>query len=563
MTLSLLAALVVGAGAGGLAGWGLARRGRTGGDEVSSAEFLLPEPISGASRARMSDALLAAFRSDDLPEPQDGRTADHEVTARALFAIAAQHQAESAILWRVAPNESRPHAVATSADAAPEDAALADAAEERAAGLPPLDAKALELVRWSATARMVGFDATTRLAVAPVPLAAGDGALTLHFPASVGFDQETLRRWLTRHAEALETWQEVLRTRDEVARQNFRLRRFVRTAVSLQRSRDPELLTQTLADEACAIAAAEWSQVIRWDRLARQGTVRASSRGAPVITRSGTVPADSLLGEVCLDGQPKVYQDARTLAEPGVEVAGGGALASGIGSLVMVPLRRDEQEPVIGALVLGHRQVGGLRLLEARHARDLAVIAAGTLETAWTLRDAQEKARTDQLTGLGNRRYFEEHWARTVGDADRQGTVAGLILIDVDHFKAVNDTYGHEAGDLVLVAVAEALQAGRRASDFAARLGGEELALILAQSDATGAREVAERLRRRIEDLRIRTPAGEVRVTASLGVGIYPGRSGDAARVFDRADRALYAAKRGGRNRVEMAGEPMPVAALP
>ena len=127
-----------------------------------------------------------------------------------------------------------------------------------------------------------------------------------------------------------------------------------------------------------------------------------------------------------------------------------------------------------------------------------------------------------------------------------------LVMVDIDHFKKVNDTYGHEAGDAVLVAVGQLLMAARRTTDFVARLGGEELALLLPQTDASGAAELAERLRAKVEALRVRTAVGEVRVTASFGVAMYQARSGASGRVYERADRALYAAKNGGRNRVEL-----------
>jgi diguanylate cyclase (GGDEF)-like protein len=128
-----------------------------------------------------------------------------------------------------------------------------------------------------------------------------------------------------------------------------------------------------------------------------------------------------------------------------------------------------------------------------------------------------------------------------------------LALVDLDFFKKVNDTFGHEAGDAVLVAVSKALQKDRRALDTVARLGGEELALLLPSTTMEGAREVAERVRARIEALEVATAAGLIRVTASFGVAIYRSRVGDHGEMFDRADRALYAAKRAGRNRVELA----------
>jgi diguanylate cyclase (GGDEF)-like protein len=220
--------------------------------------------------------------------------------------------------------------------------------------------------------------------------------------------------------------------------------------------------------------------------------------------------------------------------------------------MLIVPLRRSEDEPVLGALIVGHADVRALQTTDAHALRELGVIAAGALETAWAHQEETERARTDQLTGLANRRSFEEAFARMIGETDRYGGSAGLVLCDVDHFKKVNDTYGHETGDQVLIVVANALENGRRTTDSVSRVGGEELALLLPQTDSIGAKEVAERTRALIENLVVKTAAGDIRVTASFGVAMYTARSGAGPRLFERADKALYVAKNGGRNRVEL-----------
>jgi diguanylate cyclase (GGDEF)-like protein len=140
-----------------------------------------------------------------------------------------------------------------------------------------------------------------------------------------------------------------------------------------------------------------------------------------------------------------------------------------------------------------------------------------------------------------------------INETDRFGGSSALVLLDIDFFKRVNDTFGHEAGDKVLIALGAVLSDARRATDFVARLGGEEMALLLPQTDSSGAAEVAERLRQRIAEMRVKTSAGELQITASFGVVIYSARSGNSNGLFERADKALYAAKHGGRNRVELA----------
>jgi diguanylate cyclase (GGDEF)-like protein len=165
-------------------------------------------------------------------------------------------------------------------------------------------------------------------------------------------------------------------------------------------------------------------------------------------------------------------------------------------------------------------------------------------------------ARHDPLTGLANRRQFTEVLERALRHARRTGGEVSLVVADLDRFKNVNDTLGHPAGDEVLKAVAGILGEDTRADDLVARLGGEEFALLLVDTDADGALARAERLRTRLEETEIPLPGGRAcRVTSSFGVATQDPRlpSGDGDRLLARADRALYEAKRTGRNRCVVA----------
>ena len=133
-------------------------------------------------------------------------------------------------------------------------------------------------------------------------------------------------------------------------------------------------------------------------------------------------------------------------------------------------------------------------------------------------------------------------------------TLSALMAIDLDHFKVVNDTYGHAAGDYVLQKVAMALRGALRDRDLLSRLGGEELAVLLPETDATQARLIGERLRRAIDQMEVLWQGQTIHVTASLGVATAPGTLA-MEELFERADAALYTAKRSGRNRVVFAGE--------
>ena len=507
-------------------------------------------PSETVARDRTQEALLAAFRPEDVPEPEDSVLSDQRILADALREIRHRRGAVSAALWVLdAAGGGVPVPVVW-------NSTVSGVAE---GGNPfAVDTVTRNIIEWSAQERQLAFDGGTgavRFAVAPLDASGERGALSLHFDDGALVTREAVREWLPVHAAMVQTWYELVRTRGDVARQNFRLRALIRTASTLQAARDPLELERALVADSLTVVGAEWAVLVQWDESARQGRVRAATTLAHELgieLLSLTVTPESIAGQVCLEGTPQVFADARPLVRGTDQVFGSTATLGEVGSLLAVPLRRGEQERPFGALVCGHRGMTTLRAVEARNAKNLAVIAAGALETAWAVDSARRNARTDPLTGLANRRGFAERFEQVVSETDRYGGSAALIMVDLDFFKRVNDTYGHDAGDRVLTAVAGVLADGRRTVDLAARLGGEELALLLPQTDAGGAKEVAERLRRRIEELRVPTKGGEVRVTASFGIGEYVARSGQPRQVTERADKALYAAKRNGRNRVEL-----------
>lgn len=169
--------------------------------------------------------------------------------------------------------------------------------------------------------------------------------------------------------------------------------------------------------------------------------------------------------------------------------------------------------------------------------------------------ELQRLASTDALTGLPNKRSLELQTTRDLARADRDKTWLSVMLIDIDHFKTFNDTYGHAVGDQVLRAVAELLAPYLRAGDLAGRYGGEEFVLVLPGSNMIGARIAAERLRKALEAMVVDTEHGHLKVTASFGGAAVcgPGCAGSRDALFARAETALYEAKRSGRNRVVIA----------
>ncbi len=171
----------------------------------------------------------------------------------------------------------------------------------------------------------------------------------------------------------------------------------------------------------------------------------------------------------------------------------------------------------------------------------------------------QELSITDPLTHLYNRRYLMENLGRELQRSLRSQAPLSLVMVDIDHFKQVNDTYGHQQGDEMLVALAGCLKTHLREYDIAARFGGEEFTLVLPDTSLPPAIQVAERLRQAVHELTF-AAAAELRITISLGVAGFPDSGIQSVNDLIReADAALYRAKRGGRDRVEVMCAPRPV----
>jgi diguanylate cyclase (GGDEF)-like protein len=195
----------------------------------------------------------------------------------------------------------------------------------------------------------------------------------------------------------------------------------------------------------------------------------------------------------------------------------------------------------------------------------LAGQAVVSIENASLHETVERQAVTDELTGLANVRAFTSILDRELERSRRFETPLGLLMMDIDDFKLVNDTYGHQQGDEVLAQVAGVLRDHSRELDTAARYGGEEMAVVLPQTGVEGAEMLAERIREAVEALRVPQVrgGGVLGVTASFGVASVPDAAVDRAGLIAAADAALYRAKRGGKNRVERALTLMPEPSSP
>ncbi len=161
-------------------------------------------------------------------------------------------------------------------------------------------------------------------------------------------------------------------------------------------------------------------------------------------------------------------------------------------------------------------------------------------------------AVTDQLTGLHNRRYLETHFAGLFDESAMRARDLAVLLLDIDKFKLVNDTYGHDAGDEVLKEFAVRVKDATRIVDVVARLGGEEIVVVLPETGLQAAMSVAERIRSHVQSQKFPIYGGSSQIDVTVSIGVASRRAGDQApaQMMKRADEALYLAKGAGRNRV-------------
>jgi len=158
-------------------------------------------------------------------------------------------------------------------------------------------------------------------------------------------------------------------------------------------------------------------------------------------------------------------------------------------------------------------------------------------------------AERDPLTNLYNRRRFHEEIDRIIADASRRKAHAGLLAIDLDGFKPINDEYGHQAGDEVLIKLAEEVGATVRRNEIFFRVGGDEFAILAPDADEEEMVGLARRVSGKISDMRFLFSGREVRITASLGIALYPRHAASSEDIIARADSAMYQAKLSGKNR--------------
>ena len=405
------------------------------------------------------------------------------------------------------------------------------------------------LARWAAEGGLVVLDPGEN--ASPPTFAAAPllddallvGVLTIAHPEGLTISRQKAKQWLPRYAGQVVRLLSLSEGRREFARQMRQSRALLAAVQEIQTHKSLEALAASICETALLVSSASSAALVRWRAEKAKGSVAHTTRGF----RPPPFPIDenTLVYNACRDGMLMFIDDASRV-DPKTSLMSDGDGGWRDGAAGIVPLSRTDH--VIGAIVVGSTEPGHITQDEVNNLAALGAVAVGPLEMAWDMDEVNKRASTDGLTGLVNRRAFDEHLHRLLNETDRFGQPLALIVGDLDNFKQTNDTWGHEAGDEVLRQVAEKLREGVRNVDVIARYGGEEIAILLPQTSMVGAADLADRLRSAVAAKPVKFKGEEIPVTLSFGVASYPDAVPIREGLFRAADRALYEAKRAGRN---------------
>ncbi|MBK7581295.1 MAG: diguanylate cyclase [Myxococcales bacterium] len=310
--------------------------------------------------------------------------------------------------------------------------------------------------------------------------------------------------------------------------------------------------TEKQVIEACVGAAREFTAfdfavVTLFDKKTSEHEICAvSGEGANELVGQRFRHNSGLVSMVVANRHPLPY---RGDYDPARQVVFSRRLAPpAMPSLLVLPLSVHER--ALGTLVLGSQRRGAFGEAVRPILEVLASHVAVSLANARMFKRLEELATTDGLTGLLNKRALIETAKQKIRSSSRFRKPLSVLVCDIDHFKKVNDTHGHDIGDVVIQGFGEVLKRTKRDTDVVARFGGEEFVVVCEETDAEGAALLAERIRSEIEASTFHSTAGSLKVTCSVGVATFPAAGHEWESLFKATDEALYASKRGGRNRV-------------
>jgi len=297
---------------------------------------------------------------------------------------------------------------------------------------------------------------------------------------------------------------------------------------------------------AAALARFDFAAVTFFDAEKRLHSVRtARGMGADVVRGTSFKDNHSLAAMVVKN---KHYLPYKGELDPKQVLFTAKTPLPAMRSALVIPL--IVREGAMGTLVVGAERANAFGDSVRSALQVLGNQLAIALSNARAVKRLEEMATTDGLTGCLNKRAFLEELEAKIRSAQRFQKKVSLIVTDIDFFKSVNDTYGHATGDVVIKELGAILMRVKRETDRVARFGGEEFCVLCEETDTEGATLLAERVREELGKTVFQTELGKLRVAASLGVATFPEDASSSAGLFEITDKALYAAKHGGRNRV-------------
>ena len=374
--------------------------------------------------------------------------------------------------------------------------------------------------------------------LAPIPVRDGAAVLSAEFPHP---NELPALADLERAALYLASFIDLERERTRSVEHRRRLDRLVDALRRLPTAIEPTPLADQIAESAIELTNARGSAVIEWSgdsgRVIAVRGQHAVEVGTPVVAQESETAMAARSGATI----------ARTGRRRNPIIAATESFPEQPRAFAAIPLQVGQTPIAVVTIWTGEEafQPDAVATLEA-----LAPFAALQFQHAQAYGQLRQRAEHDRLTGLLNRQAFDHEIAGEAARFQRYQRPFALLMLDLDHFKAVNDRYGHPVGDAVLAHVGETISKTLREVDVAARYGGEEFAIILPETDLHTAEEIAERLRVAIAGSPARTTAGALPITVSIGVSSCPEKASDVDSLIRTADAALYVSKRNGRNRV-------------
>ncbi len=321
-----------------------------------------------------------------------------------------------------------------------------------------------------------------------------------------------------------------------------------RAAEALSAARNEAEVVDAAVKSAREIASFDLAAVTVYDELSRSHQIVAAEGEAAKLTGERFAHNTGLVSMVIETRFPLPYKGDASREHP--TVFSKKLSFPDHPSLLVLPLVQRGQ--ILGTLVLGARRKHAFTESTRSMLEVLSSHLAVSLANARMVNKLETMATTDGMTGLSNKRAMLAAAAESITRATRFARKLSVVVADIDWFKRVNDTYGHDIGDIVIKGLGEILKRSKRATDVVARFGGEEFVALCEETDEEGAMLLAERIREELERTVFDTPLGPLSVTCSLGVATFPDAGADWDTLFKAADTALYESKNGGRNRVTL-----------